>query len=258
MAITLSTRTAVVGATGIVVLALAGAYKAGDASATPSRAITAAPAASQDGSAQPGITVVGLGRVTGTPDVLRLRMAVDVRRGDVDAALNAANADLARVRDALRKNGVAARDLQTSGLSIQPTYTSKGAINGYEVTESLTANLRDVSHAGRAIGAAATAGGNAVRVDDISFDLEGDAALLESARSSAFANAKAKAQQYADAAGRDLGALTSVNESVAVPSNPYAEKYDFARSAGSAASSVPISAGTQEVTVTVTAVWALK
>jgi uncharacterized protein YggE len=254
MTITVPTRAAVLIAAAATALALGGAYVAGDAHASgPSTLVSQSTPEAKD----QGVKVSGLGRVTGVPDVLRLRLGVNARRGDVDAALSTANAALSKVRDSLRKNGVTAKDLQTSGLSIQPTYSSKGAITGYDVSESLTANLRDIPHAGHAISAAAAAGGNAVRINDISFDLEGDAKLLETARSQAFADAKAKAKQYADAAGRELGAIVSVSEVVAQPPSPYRYDYGLAGSL-SKLSAVPIQAGTQDVTVTVTTLWSLK
>jgi uncharacterized protein YggE len=259
MTITVPTRVGVFIAAAAAALALGGAYVAGDAHASGATTVTALPGASSADKSQ-GVTVAGLGRVTGTPDVLNVRIGVEVRRGDVDAALQGANQTITHIRDAFRKSGVADRDLQTSGLAISPTYTNKGSINGYSVSESFNAKLRNLSHAGKTISAAAKAGGNSVRIDSIYFDLEHDTALVKSARTAAFAEAKAKAQQYADASGRNLGAVTSISEQVSQPPNVYADQLRSSIDVGKAASfaAVPIEAGTQDVTVTVTVVWAFR
>jgi uncharacterized protein YggE len=152
----------------------------------------------------------------------------------------------------LLANGVAKKDLQTSGLSISPSYdyTSKGEprLNGYEVSESVTAKLRDVPRAGDAIGKAVSAGGNAVRVNQINLDLEGTGALVSQARDKAFGDAKTKAEQYAKAAGRSLGEVISITESVAKPA-----PVDVSASVGAARvkGDVPIQPGSQDVSVTV-------
>ncbi|MDX6286742.1 MAG: uncharacterized protein QOG53_2227 [Frankiales bacterium] len=257
MTITVPTRAAVFISAAAAALALGGAYIAGDARASgPS---TLASDSSAADSQNKGVTVSGLGRVTGTPDVLNIRLGVDLRRPDVGTALRAANATLAHVRDAFHANGVASNDMQTSGLSIQPAYTNKGKVDGYQVTESLNAKLRDLGRAGKTISAATAAGGNSVRIDSVYFDLENDTALVKSARTAAFAEAKAKAKQYADAAGRELGAVTSVSEVVAQPPSLLQDRFmAFPQTAGTAGSSVPIEPGTQDVTVTVTVVWSLR
>ena len=55
---------------------------------------------------------------------------------------------MAALQKSLRAHGVATKDLQTSNVSVQPNYTDKAAINGYVVSESLTATLRDIGKAG--------------------------------------------------------------------------------------------------------------
>ena len=258
MTITVPTRVAVLFSAAAAVLALGAAYLVGEAQASGPAALASQQTSAADAK-QPGITVSGLGRVTGTPDVLNVRLRVEVRRDDIDSALSAANSTLARMRDSLRKNGVAADDMQTSGLSIQPTYTNKGAVNGYQVSESLDAKLRNLVRAGKTIVAAVGVGGNAVRIDSISFDLERDTKLVAAARSAAFAEAKAKAAAYAKAAGRDLGSVTSISEVVTQPPNPYADQLrSYATAPGAAFKDVPIEPGTQDVTVTVNVLWSLR
>ncbi|HEY2832046.1 MAG TPA: SIMPL domain-containing protein [Sporichthyaceae bacterium] len=208
-----------------------------------------------DASAPNTVSVSGLGRVTGTPDVLRLAMGVQRTGSDVNNALNLANGDIKRITDALHKHGVAEKDIQTSDLSINPHW-DKNRINGYDVAESLTAQLRKLSDAGAAISDAAAAGGNATRIDSVSFDIEDNQQLVDQARTAAFADAKAKAEQYAKLAGRSLGRVSQVSESTDTEPRPV--PYAAMDAAGAAEkSAVPISAGSQQVSVTTSVVWEL-
>jgi uncharacterized protein YggE len=106
--------------------------------------------------------------------------------------------------------------------------------------------------AGDAIGQAVGAGGNAVRVNGVSLDLEESGALVSEARGAAFAEARNKAEQYAEAAGRSLGEVVSVAESVASPS-PIAMPAD----ALATTAKVPIQPGSQNVSVSVTVVFSM-
>ena len=362
-------------------------------------------AASSDGPATNSVTVSGLGTATGTPDVLRLDLGVQRTALNVADALNAANADIRRIKAALARYGVRDADVQTSQLSINQHYgpiqavpntmgpslgstapapppdmggpalgaptmvapdmpdlapvpppapapapgaasssiegsagkplvsgdavvgstasgsgsasgASSGSAsgsgggatgvgraepavsavapqpapdlpakddpavlgtregmssvapsagvaspgwvgydgpNGYDVVQSLSVKLRDMSEAGAAISDAAEAGGDATRISGVSFDIEDNGDLLRQARNASFADAKAKAEQYARLAGRTLGRVASVNEgSTGGGPVPYPVA---ARDA--AAGSVPIAAGSQQVSVSSTVVWEL-
>jgi len=222
------------------------------ASAAPAVPPSVAPGAST------GITVSGVGRVSGTPDDLRLDVGVSTRGRTVSDALRSANSAAAAVQKSLRDNGVAARDLKTTGVSIQPDYSTTKDGNrpdGFLAVENLTASLRDLDRAGDVISNAVAAGGDAVRVNSVSLDLDDSGALISSARTRAFDDAKAKAEQYANAAGRLLGPVVSIDESVA-GSSP--RVFDGAYVAQSAASAVPIQTGSQDVAVTVSVVFSLR
>jgi uncharacterized protein YggE len=157
----------------------------------------------------------------------------------------------------LRRSGVAASDIQTSGLSIYPNYsTSSGVPSGYQVSEQLTITLRRLSVAGSQISAAARAGGNATTIDGVSLNLSDTSTLLASAREKAVTDAKAKAAAYAHALGRPLGAVVSMSE--ATPAIPFQPLPLAASASGSRAPSpVPVHPGTQQLSVTVTVVFAL-
>ncbi len=202
-----------------------------------------------------GVVVEGLGKVTGTPDVLRASLGVSVRRADLTRALADANARQSRLTAALRRAGVAADDVQTSDVNVGPSYDNRGRPDGYQVTETLTAKLRDLSRAGRVLSQVLAAAGEEAVLQGVSFALEDDARLLGQARDAAFADARAKAERYAKLAGRSLGAVQLVTESTSSEPRPVPYAALAPRAAGDA---VPVSPGTSDVTVGVTVRWALR
>jgi uncharacterized protein YggE len=205
-----------------------------------------------------GIVVDGLGKTSGTPDVLRVTLGVNVHRADVSSAMQAASTRQTKLRDSLRRHGVAAKDLQTSDVSVYPDFDNRGRPNGYRVSETLTAKLRDLNKAGQAISDAVQAGGDEAVVQGVSFSLEDNADLLAQARDQAFADAKAKAERYARLADRTLGEVQLVAETASPQQpQPVPYAYDAARQAAGK-TVVPLDAGTADVSVSVTVRWALR
>lgn len=202
---------------------------------------------------QPGITARGLGVVGGAPDLVTVVLGVQSRDPSARAALDANNAGAAAVTERLTASGVAAADLRTSGLSINPTYGPTGRISGYEVTNQVTATLRDIGAAGGLIDAAAAAAGDSIRVDRLGFSIDDDSALRARARADAVRLAQAQATQLAEAAGVGLGPILSITE-VAQDAPPPLQR-DFAQAD---AASVPLQPGTQELSVTVEIVYAIE
>jgi uncharacterized protein YggE len=212
--------------------------------------VTAGPLARA--AAPASVTVIGTGSASGTPDELQLSLDVDTQASSVSTALDTANQDMNKVRDALHASGVADSDMQTSGLSVGASYGQHGDITGYQVSESLTAMLHNLSRAGQTITSAVNAGGNAVRIDAVSLDISDKSALLSTARANAMADAKLRASQYAAGTRRKLGPVISISEVGNGPS-PVALPFGMAN----ARSAVPIAPGTQKVTVSVTVTYAL-
>src|SRR5215831_9197136 len=103
-----------------------------------------APAAPATGGTR--ITVTGTGNVSGVPNELALSMGVQTNGTSMAAALRQANSAVRSITAMLRRGGVAAPDIQTSGLAIYPNYSgSSGVPDGYQVSEQLTITLRRLS-----------------------------------------------------------------------------------------------------------------
>src|SRR6516165_3217609 len=231
---------------------------AGQGSAAPatagSAALTAAAAPAAPGGTR--ITVTGTGNVSGVPNQLALSMGVQTSGTSVAAALRQANSAGRSITAVLRRSGFGASDVQASGLSIYPNYAiSSGVPNGYQVSEQLTITLRRLSVAGSQISAAARAGGNATVINGVSLNLSDTSTLLGSAREKAVADAKAKAAAYARALGRPLGPVLSMSE--APPALPFQPVPFAAVPSSGRAAAVPVHPGTQQLSVTVTAIFAL-
>ena len=238
-------------AAAVAVLALAGCGRGGGSVAG------AAPAAGVSTDyGRPTIAARGVGLVKGTPDTLRVVLGVETRSVSAKDALAANNEKANALVDTLKGKGVEAKDIQTSQLSINPTYDDKGQrITGYQVNNTVTATLHDIAGAGALIDAAAGAVGDAVRVQSIGFSIDDDSALKAEARTQAVHLAQLQAEQMAKAAGVKLGAIRYISEIPASGPMPYYEKFAGAPAADGAARSAPILPGQQELSLSVDVVW---
>lgn len=237
----------------------------GDESTTAARQQPVAQAAAEPGSeaaAPSGVSVVGEGRVSGTPDTMRATVGVEVVRPTVDEALSVANERAAAVIDAVVGQGVAEEDIQTRDVSVRPRFAeppeprSEPTIEGYVASNLVEIKIRDVDGAGEVLQAVADAGGDTARIRGVSFALEDNQQLLEVAREAAFEDARTKAQQYAALADRQLGGLIAVSEHTTTP--PPVER--FAEGGAAVERDVaepPVQPGQQEVVVRVQTRWRL-
>jgi uncharacterized protein YggE len=200
------------------------------------------------------ISTRGVGKVSGTPDTFTVMIGVSTQDSKAKAALDANNVKANALIELLRSKGVAAKDLQTRQLSINPTYNDKsGTISGYQVDNTVQATLHSIANAGSLLDAAAGVVGNAVRVQQLGFSIGDDSALRAQARSQAVSQAKAQAAQIAEAAGVTLGRVRSITELV---DSGYPINYDMrAAAAAGSSESVPLQPGQQELTISVDIVY---
>ncbi len=235
-------------ALSLVWLAGCGSSGDGEASAAPAQAGSAEPADTT------GITAQGVGEVTGVPDILRISMGVETR---AEAASDALADNSARTRaliDTLKGAGVADEDLQTSELSVSPTFDEDGReVTGYRVANRLEVTLRDIDRAGEVTDAATFAVGDAIRLQGLRFDIDDTSDLYAEARADAVERADAQATQLAGAAGVDLGPVRSITESPVGGPIPQPAR----RFAADEAAAAPIEAGSEELSLQVTVVYDL-
>jgi uncharacterized protein YggE len=195
----------------------------------------------------PRIVVAGEGEVAIRPDMAWINLSVTREADTARAALDDANEAVAGVIAALKQAGIGDRDLQTSGLSIDPRYvypqnndgTQQPRIVGYQVTNSLTVRVRDLARVGEVIDRAVTLGVN--QGGGIVFDNDDPKDAVTEARKRAVADAAAKARTLAEAAGVGLGRVIEIAESS--PVDPPVPMPKVMRMEAADAAAVPIEAG---------------
>ena len=167
------------------------------------------------------ITMTGTGDATGVPDEMTFKLSVGGTAGDVSAAMDQASARMRQATAALREYGVEKKDTETTGLSINPNYryydNQPPVLTGYSVRQSMQVHVRSLRGAGKALSAAVAAGGNSARISHLRLAIGDVDALLGQAREKAVEEATAKARQYAEATGQDLGDVLTLKEVSAAP-----------------------------------------
>lgn len=203
------------------------------------------------------ITVTGEGRVDSRPDMASISLGVTTQ-GDTAAAAMAANStELARVLENLRASGIADRDLQTSGLSLNPnwdsSYSGTGVpkILGYVASNMVTVQVRALDSLGAVLDAAVSDGANTL--NGVTFGLAEPEPVLDEARKRAVDDAKRRAGLLAEAAGVTLGKVMSISET-----GGYAQPGPMFRMGADAASApVPVAEGEVSMTAMVTMTWVI-
>ncbi|MBL1072789.1 SIMPL domain-containing protein [Nocardia sp. 2] len=207
---------------------------------------------SSDSDSDRTVSVVGTGKVQGTPDVLNADLGAEVTAADVSTAVDGANAKAKAITEAMVTAGAKKEDIRTTDVSVYPSYGPDGNnITGYKASNSVHVVVRDLPKASSILDAAVKAGGNDTRISSVSFSLEDNTKLLSDARARAFEDAKNRAQQYADLAGLKLGSVKTISESSDGGSSP------LLRESAPAAADFALEPGQQTVTFTVNAVWNL-
>lgn len=203
-----------------------------------------------------GIRVTGSGTATGTRDECVLTVGAEVRGATAATALHGSSEALATMRDAFLAAGIPASDLSTSAVSLNPLHDPYPTVVGFEAAVRLVARTRDVESAGELLTAVVTAGGEAARVHDVSFGHHDPSALLSLARAAAWEDALARGTQLAELAGRGLGEVLAIDESVGSNHPPRPMRMAMADSAK--AGGMTLDAGEGAVVVTLTVSWALR
>jgi|GEM_PF-3037628 len=195
------------------------------------------------------VTVVGSGQVNAAPDEALLSLGVSATRQTASGALNAAAAEMTRLTSALRSQGVADKDMQTSSISIgQTTSCCPTAVNGYTGSSSVTVIIHHLANVGSIEVAAVGAVGNDLQLSGVSLTLSDDSSQLRAARIAAMADARSRGTQWATQTGRKLGSILAVSEIV----NNQPTGSSCTNGCGGAGGGVPIQPGQNTVSVSIT------
>lgn len=194
------------------------------------------------------VTVTGQATVKVAPDTAVIRIGVTSHGKTAREASNLNAKQMTAVMNAIKSNGIAERDIQTSRLSLQPQYdpTKSGTARllGFQVTNQLTVKIHDIDRLPALLDHAIAAGAN--EMSGIEFEVSERSKLLDQARDEAVADAHRKAALYAQAAGAKLGHVVSITEEGASPPpRPFATMR-------AGAGAVPVAPGEQTLRAVVT------
>lgn len=227
--------------------------------------LVAGPAARAQTAAGPGpaigptISVTGEGSVSRAPDMATIRLGVAAEGQTAEAALAQASAQLDGVLKRLAAEGIAPRDIQSTGLNLSPRWDNPQAgstrpprIVGFEAEGSIGVKVRALDHLGTVLDAVVKDGAN--RLSGLDFGLAEPGPARDEARKAAVADAIHRAELYAAAAGVKLGAVQQISDESGSPPVPMMKA---APMAFAAAAPVPVAAGEMEVTAEVQMVFAI-
>jgi uncharacterized protein YggE len=228
-----------------------------------SAAAMPAPAAAQQASitqtiAGTRLDINATGEVSRVPDVAIISAGVVSRSATASGAMQDAAARMERVIAALKRAGIADRDIQTSSVNLNPEYkyveNQPPQLVGYNASNSVTIRFRDIRNSGKILDALVSQGANQINGPNLTIDKP--EASLDEARAKAVANARARADLYARALGLKVVRVVSVSESggnypVPPPMAMYAR-------AEAASAKTPIEPGEQKLQVNLSVTFELR
>ena len=202
------------------------------------------------------LTVTGNGKVFLTPDIANVSIGVHTEGTDAAEAVSTNNAQTQQVIEELKGMAVEAKDIQTTNFSIYPRqeYDNNGNLTGitYVVDNTVYVTVRDLSKIGDLLNTVVQSGANSI--SGIQFDVADRVKALSDARKAAVDNARAQAEELAQAAGVQLGPVQSIAISSSTPI-PLAQSRE---ALAAPAAEVPISPGQLSISVDVTVVYEIQ
>jgi uncharacterized protein len=209
------------------------------------------------------VTVTSEGKAFAVPDTAEASFSVVSQGKDPVTLTTENNKKVQAVVEALKGMGIEAKDVQTTGYSLNPNYSydaGRTRLDGYSLNQTVTVKFRDFDKAKEALGKLPSLGVN--QVGNLSMSVADEEKATTEARNDAMAKARAKAAAIAQAGGAGLGRLVLVNESgVGRPPMPYyASKEAFGMGGADAVQNAApsVEPGTQEVRVSVTLTYELE
>lgn len=235
-------------------------FKALVAAAALSLAAASLAPALADGSQPPRtMSLTGHGEVHLAPDLAVVTMGVMSSAAIAREALDANTAAMQAVMAALAGAAIEARDIQTSNFAVNPRYdygqnnAQPPKVVGYDVSNNVTVTVRQLESLGAVLDAVVSAGSN--QINGVLFQVSKPEAATDEARKLAVADARRKAQVYAEASGVSLGPVVALTEGGG--SQPPVPMFRSMR-AEAAAADVPIAQGEQAIAVDVSVTWEIK
>lgn len=222
---------------------------------TQAQAIRPVPAV--EAAADSGLTVHGHAEMKVRPDIAYVSVGVVTQARDSTQAVADNAARATALMAALKKAGLADKDIQTQSYGVEPQYdynASPAVLTGYQVTNTVQVTVRDLARVGQVIDAATQAGGN--QINGVTFDLADRTQAEAQVLAQAVVEARVKASVMAQAAGVSLGRLMQLTEGSEPVVQPLVMERPMLMKAA-AEPSTPVSAQDISVTADVTALYGL-
>ncbi|MBS0226351.1 MAG: SIMPL domain-containing protein [Proteobacteria bacterium] len=179
------------------------------------------------------------------PDVASISTGVVTRAVDANAAMRDNANQMAKVMAAIKAAGVAERDIQTSGVNLNPDYNytpnKPPKITGYEARNTVSVKVRDIGKLGKVMDSLVAAGAN--DLNGPSFEVDKPDEAYDEARRSALEKAQARAEMYAKALGLRVRRIVSIDESGSGFPRPMPMMRTMAMAAPKAAADTEVSPG---------------
>ncbi|MFD1949558.1 SIMPL domain-containing protein [Sphingomonas arantia] len=198
------------------------------------------------------LDIVATGEVVRAPDIATISAGVVTQATTASAALAENATRMTATIAALRRAGVAERDIQSAAINLSPQYrygeNVPPVLTGYQASNQVTIRFREIKRAGAILDALVQAGAN--QINGPAFSLDKPAAALDEARTAAMALARTRADLYARVAGmtvRRIVAIAEEGEQTNQP-RPMMASMSLARMEKD---STPVQAGEQTLGVTV-------
>ena len=163
--------------------------------------------------AETRITVSGTGETQISADTAVISLGVSARDRDVQKAQQTVNGSIAKIRQALTGIGVKEENINTDYMNIYAVYDYEGdaeEVKAYNASTTLAVKVTDTDMAGQVIDEAFAAGANTL--NGISFSASDTAAAEKESLQAAVADARAKAEILAEAAGLKITGIELVSD----------------------------------------------
>jgi hypothetical protein len=180
-------------------------------------AVSAGVARADDARIDRQISVSGQAQISVAPTLATIVLGVSEEAEEASLAMRAVSTKMVEVIDALRAAGIAAEDMQTQQVSLNPVWSQsrnyedgRSRITGFAASNTLSLRIRDLDRVGEVLDQVLKVGANEFR--GLSFGVDNPSEVQDQIRGAAVKDARRKAEQLAEAAGVVLGPVRVISD----------------------------------------------
>ena len=160
------------------------------------------------------LDISATGTVSRVPDLAIISAGVVTKSTTATGAITDNATRMERVRAALKRAGIADKDIQTSSINLNPDYRYESnqapVLTGYQASNNVSVKFRDIRNSGKILDALVAEGANQINGPSLTIDKPETA--YDEARVKALAVGRARAEFYARSLGMRVVKLVSVSE----------------------------------------------